>query len=179
MKRAFALLVLGVLATMGQGAAAAFLPPRWCPDLGLLVAVAIGLCWRSSAGGVAVVVALGYVADLFSGTLLGQHALLRVLVYGASRAASAHLNLRGALPQAVFVALLTAAHAVALAGSTAFFLPGVGLVLPPAGAVAVHAVANAPCAPLVTAVVARLVTLLGPEEGGRRLLRLEPRSFRA
>lgn len=177
MRRALALLALGLLLTMAQGVAATVLPARWCPDLGLLLAVAIGLCWRSAVGGIVVASAIGYVADLLSGTLLGQHALLRVLAFGVARAGSGHLNLRGALPQAAFVALLTLGNAAALAATTAFFIPTAGLVLAAPGALAAHAFANAVCAPLVTGLTARLVALLGSEEGGRRMLRLEPRSF--
>jgi cell shape-determining protein MreD len=176
-KCALALILLGALVTMAQGAAAAFLPPGWCPDLGLLLVVATALAWRSAAGGVVVAGTLGYVADLLSGTLLGQQALLRVVAYGMARFGSGQLNLRGVLPQMVFVALLTPGHAVALAVTTAFFAPDVQFVLPAAGPLLAHALANGLCAPLVIAGVGRLVGLLVPEEGGRRLLRLEPRSF--
>ena len=177
MRCALGLLVLGALVTMAQGAAAAFLPAYWCPDLRLLLVVAMGLSWRSRAGGVTLALILGYVGDLLSGTLFGQHALLQVLLYGVARAGSGQLNLRGALPQAGFVAFLTAAHATALAASTAFFVPGIAFAFPAAGALAAHATANAVFAPLVTALVAWLVSLLSPDEAGRRLLRLEPRSF--
>jgi cell shape-determining protein MreD len=171
--------VLGVLATMTQGALAAFLPPPWCPDLGLLVVVALGLYWQSVVGGFALATALGYVADLLSGTLLGQHALLRMMAYAAARVCGSHFNLRGPLPQMVFVAFLTLAHAVVLAGTTAFFVPQLGFKLPAVGALAAHALANALCAPLMTGLVGRLVSRLGSDDGGRRLLDLEPRSFRA
>lgn len=179
MKCALALLVLGLLVTMAQGAVALFVPAHACPDLRLLLVVAIGLGWRSSAGGVVLALALGYVGDLLSGTLLGQQALLQVLVYAAARGGSGQLNLRGALPQAGFVAFLTAAHAVALAASTAFFVPGVSFAFPAPGALLVHSAVNAGVAPGVTALVAWLVARLGPDEAGRRLLRLEPRSFGA
>lgn len=177
MKCAGVLILLGALATMAQGAVAAFLPPGWCPDLGLLLVVATALTWRSGAGGVAVAGSLGYVADLLSGTLLGQQALLRIVSYGVARFGSGQLNLRGILPQITFVALLTPGHALALAATTAFFAPDVVFAVPPAGAMLAHAVVNGLCAPLLIAGVGRLVGLLVPEEGGRRLLRLEPRSF--
>ena len=51
MKRGVGLAVFGTLAVMLQGAVAGFLPPSWCPDLGFLFVLAIGLRWRSSAGG--------------------------------------------------------------------------------------------------------------------------------
>jgi cell shape-determining protein MreD len=171
-KRAFALFVLGSLAMMVQGAAATALPPSWCPDVGFLLVVAIGLTWRSAAGGLVLAALLGYVADLLSGTLLGQHTLLRILAFVAARGGSLHFNLRGPLPQAVFVALLTVANAVALGALTAFFSVGPGLAPAPGGVLVAHAVANAACAPVVTLVTGRLVGLLGNEESTRRL-RLE------
>lgn len=177
MKCGGVLILVGVLVTMVQGAVAAFLPPGWCPDLGLLLAVATALAWRSAAGGVVVAGVLGYVADLLSATLLGQQALLRVVAYGVARFGSGQLNLRGAMPQMMFVALLTPAHAVALAATTAFFAPDVPFALPAPGALLAHALVNGLFAPLVIGGVGRLVGLLVPEEGGRRLLRLEPRSF--
>ena len=179
MRCALALLFLGGLLTMAQGVSGLFLPPHWCPDLGLLLVVAMALSWRSSGGGILIAVVLGYVADMHSGTLFGQHALLHALAYGAARAGSGQLNLRGALPQAGFVAFLTAVHAVVLAASTAFFAPGIAFAFPAPGALAAHAAVNAVCAPLVTGVVGWLVGLLSPDEAGRRLLRLEPRSFGA
>ncbi len=177
MRCALALILLGALGTMAQGAVAAFLAPGWCPDVGLLVVVATALSWRSGPGGVVVAGTLGYVADLLSGTLLGQQALLRIFAYGVARFGSGQLNLRGAVPQMVFVALLTPAHALAVAATTAFFAPDVRFALPAPQTLAVHALANGLFAPLLIGLVGRLVALLVPEEGGRRLLRIEPRSF--
>lgn len=179
MRRVGVLLVLGVLLTMAQGAAAAYLPLGWCPDLGLLLVVAMGLTWRSTAGGVLVAALVGYSADLLSGTLLGQHALLRVLIYGVARAFSAQIDLRAALPQAVWVAMLTVAAAALLSATTAFFVPDAGFAMAPPRALAAHALANALCTPLVTGLTGRLVALLGSEEESRRLLHFEPRSFGA
>ena len=109
--------------------------------------IALGLCWRSPVGGVCVAAAIGFATDLLSGSLLGQHALLRLAAYAAARVGSRHLNLRGALPQVAFVAGLTAANALALALLTSFFSPGSG-----AGIVAVRellpqALANAALRP--------------------------------
>ena len=123
-KRVLGLLGLGAVALTLQGAVASFLPARFCPDLGFLLVVALGLCWRSAVGGVCVAGAIGYTTDLLSGSLLGQHALLRLAAYAVARFGNRHLNLRGALPQAVFVAVLTCANAFAMALLTSFFSPG-------------------------------------------------------
>lgn len=179
MNRLLALLALGALAPMLQGAASTFLPARFCPDLGLLFVVAIGLSWRSTAGGLVLAALCGYVTDLLSGALLGQHAMARMLFFGAARSASRHLNLRGPLPQAAFAAVLTAANALALGGLTAFFASGSA---PPAIALREllpQVLVNAALAPAVGRGVERLLQWLGEEEGGRRGLRLGSRSFSA
>ena len=49
MKRAAALLALGVLAPMLQGGLAPFVPQGLFPDLSFLLVVSIGLCWRSAS----------------------------------------------------------------------------------------------------------------------------------
>jgi cell shape-determining protein MreD len=172
-KRVLGLLGLGAAALTLQGAVATFVPPRYCPDLGFLLVVALGLCWRSATGGICVSAAIGYAADLLSGSLLGQHVLLRLAAWAAARLGSRHLNLRGALPQAIFAAFLTGANALALALLTAFFSPGIGIaagreLLP-------QVIANTLFAPLVAAFTARAVARLGDEDGGQRLLPLAPR----
>ncbi len=179
MRCGLALFVLGLLVIVSSGALGLFLPPHWRPDLGLLLVVAVALSWRSSSGGVLLAAVFGFFADLLSGTLLGQHALLHLLAYAAARLGSSQLNLRGVLPQAAFVALLTVVHAGVVAASTAFFVPGVAFALPALGAVAAQALVNAVCAPLVTGGVGFVVGHLSPDDVTRRLLRLEPRSFGA
>lgn len=178
MRRVVALAAFAALLAMVQGVAAAYLPLGWCPDLGLLLVVGMGLCWRSTAGGVLVALLGGYAADLLSGTLLGQHALVRVVAYALARLFSAQIDLRSALPQMIWVALLAVTVAALLASTTTFFVPGAGFALPPLRALAVHALATGLAAPLVTGLTARLVTLLGSEEEARRQLHFEPRSFR-
>jgi rod shape-determining protein MreD len=176
-KSALVLLLAGAVATMAQGVLATLLGPRACPDLGLLFVIAIGLCWRSAGGGLVLAGALGALADLLSGSLLGQHTLLRLFAYAASRVLSRRLNLRGALPQALFVMGLTAANAVALGALTAFFWPGSPGGPALAADLVVHALANGVCAPFVTGATDRLLARAGDEEAGRRTLRLEPRGF--
>jgi rod shape-determining protein MreD len=176
-KRGLVLLCVGILATMLQGAVATFIPPALVPDLGLLLVFGIALCWRSSAGGLVLSAALGYVADLLSGTLLGEHALMRVLAFGAARFGSRHLNLRGALPQMAFVAGLTAVHALLLGTLTSFMAGAVGASSIGIWDLIAHALVNALFAPLVAALTGLLLGRLGDDEAGRRLLSLEPRSW--
>jgi hypothetical protein len=87
-KRGLALLALGLLALVLQAAAASVLPPAWVPDLCLLVVMGIGIALRSLPVGIVLAAALGYATDLLSGSLLGEHALLRMAGYGAARVGS-------------------------------------------------------------------------------------------
>lgn len=176
MKRVVGLFLLGALTPMLQGAIGGALPTGLCPDLSFLFVVGVGLCWRSTAGGLVLAGFTGFVADLLSGSLLGQHALLRVLAYVAARLISVHINLLGARSQIVFVALLTIANALALGALTAFFSRGTGFDLG-TGEVLRHALVNAVVAPFVVTLTGLAVARLGDEDGGRRLLRLEPRDF--
>jgi cell shape-determining protein MreD len=177
LKRGLGLAVFGILAVMFQGAVAGFLPPGWCPDLGFLLVVAIGLCWRSTAGGLLLAALMGFVGDLLSGSLFGQLALLRVLAYLAARVASLHVNLIGPGPQVVFAAGLTVANALVLSALTAFFSPGTGVDFVLLRQLVPHVMVTALTAPFVTAAVAAIVARLGDDEASRRLLRLEPRNF--
>jgi len=174
-KRVLGLLTLAILALAFQGAVASFLPVRFCPDLGFLLVVALGLCWRSAVGGVCVAGAVGFLTDLLSGSLLGQHALLRLAAYAVARFGNRHLNLRGALPQAAFVAVLTGANALALALLTSFFSPGAGIGMVAVRELLPQAVVNALFAPLVAVFTAHIVARLGDEDGGQRVLPLSPR----
>ena len=175
MKRVFGLLGLGAVALTLQGAVATFVPARFCPDLGFLLVVALGLAWRSPVGGVCVAAAIGFATDLLSGSLLGQHALLRLAAYATARFGSRHLNLRGPLPQAAFDAGLTGANAVALTLLTSFFSPGSGASIVVVRELLPQAVVNAVFAPLVAYGVERAVARLGDEDGGQRLLPLTSR----
>lgn len=179
MKRGVGLLLLVLGVPMIEGGLAPFLPTVARPDLSLLVVLALAFCWRSTAGGLVLAAVSGFAVDLFSGGLLGQHALLRVGVFAAARLLSLHVNLLGVLAQTLFAGAATAAHAVGVAALTALFSPGAGLGLVAPGDVALHAGVNALLAPLVTAVVSTLVSWLGDEDAGRRALRLEPRSWAA
>jgi rod shape-determining protein MreD len=177
-KRALALAGIAFLALIAQAALSRVLAPQWRPDLGLLLVVGFGLVLRSAAAGVLFAAFVGYLSDLFSGALLGQHVLLRMAAFAAARVGSRRLNLRGAMPLAIFVAALSAGHGLALYGLTAFFAPGDPLPIPPPGSFASEALVNGALAPLAVAGAARVCQALGDDEG-TRLMRLEPRKFPA
>ena len=178
MKRGLALTALSLLALIVQASAGRVLAPQWCPDLGLLVVVGFGLSLRSAATGTALAALVGYLSDLLSGSLLGQHMLLRMAAFGAARIGSRRLNLRGPVPLAIFAAALSAAHGLALWALVTFFASGAAPPWPPVGDFFAQAVVNGLLAPLVAAGVAWVCQLLGDEEGAR-LMRLEPRKFPA
>jgi rod shape-determining protein MreD len=161
---------------MVQGAANTLVPARFTPDVGFLIVIALGLHWRSTAGGLVLSAVLGFVADLLSGSLLGENALLRLLAFGSARVASRHLNLRGSLPQAVFVLFFTAVNVVGIGLLDTFFTSGGGFEVAMLRDLVPHASVNALFAPLISRVVEAVATTLGDEEGGRRLLNPEPRS---
>jgi rod shape-determining protein MreD len=174
-KRIVALLALGALAPMIQGVAGSFVAPRYCPDLGLLLVAGLGLRWRSAAGGAALSAALGFIADLFSGSLLGQHALLRLFAFGAIRVCSRRFNLRGAIPLMIFAIAATAISGLGSALLSAFFAaasrPDPALL----GELVPHALITASFAPPVVWIVDRISSWLGEADPGRSVL-LPPRS---
>ena len=178
MKRALALGALGLVALVAQGAAGMVLSPPWCPDLVLLVLIAIGLRWSGTAAGLAVAAVLGYATDLLSGSLLGQHALLDLLAFSATLLATRQLNLRGPLPLAVFAGALTFLYGLGMLAVTGFFV-GVGeLRLGWIGDQLIHAVVMGVFAPSVSSAIGRVDAWLGEDEPGARGLELGPRGRR-
>jgi cell shape-determining protein MreD len=172
-KQAAILFAAGVVALIVQSALAVALPYPFCPDLGLLVVIAIGLFWEPLPSGFALAAGLGYVTDVLSGSLLGQHALLRLLSFAAARLGGRQLNLRGALPLAVFAAGLSVVYAVALQGVPAFFSGSATEVAAQIGRTGIHALANAIAAPLVALAIEWLFIWSGEDEAARRGLRFD------
>ena len=168
-------IVFGV--PMLEGALAPFLPAAFRPDLPLLVVLALAIAWRNTATGLVLAAVCGFVVDLFSGALLGQHALLSVLAFVAARALSQHVSMIGVVPQVVCAAGLTAVHAIGVVGLTTFFTPGADLALLRPGVVLPRVVVNALVAPAVNGIGAALVAWVTGEDPGRRPLRIATRSW--
>lgn len=173
MKQVIAVLVLGALAPMIQGVAGSFIAPRYVPDLGMLVVVGLGLHWRSVGGGLLLATALGFVADMLSGSLLGHHALLRIFAFCAARVGASQLNLRGPLPMMSFAAVFTVVSAAASGLLTAFFVAGAAHDWLRLRELVPQALINGVAAPFVIAVVARVCSSFGDAV---RTLALEGRS---
>jgi rod shape-determining protein MreD len=176
LKRILVLAALGVLGPIVQGAVSPYLPRGLCPDGGLLLVVAIGLTLRSTLSGVLLAAWVGFVSDLLSGSLLGQHTIARVCVFGVARLAGFQMNLQGGFAQVVLTGAVTLVSSALLAGLTAFFTAGAAAPMASPVEIGWHAAVNALCAPVAVAFVARVVRGLGDEDG-RRVLPLEPRSF--
>lgn len=177
MKRAALLFVLGVAALIVQSALALVLPYPFCPDLGLLVVIAIGLYWEPLPSGFALAAVLGYATDVLSSSLLGQHAMLRLVSFAAARLGGRQLNLRGSIPLAVFAGGLTIAYAAALEGQLAFFT-GAAAEVGAFGRTLGHALVNAFFAPIVATVVEQVCVWSGDDDVSRRSLRFDEGSTR-
>jgi rod shape-determining protein MreD len=170
MKRAVTLMAVGVLALIVQGTAATIVAPPVCPDLGLLVVIAMALGWRGAASGLLVACLLGYAADLLSGSLLGQHALLHLFVFAGARIVVRQLNFHGGLPLAVFAGVVILIYGLALLALTGFFVGSAELRWSWLGDQLTHAAMSALFAPAVAAGVGRASSWAASGEGERRTL---------
>jgi hypothetical protein len=124
-------LVFGV--PMLEGALAPFLPAAFRPDLALLVVFRSPLSWRDHRDGLVLAALCGFVVDLFSGALLGQHALLSVLAFVAARVLSVHVSMIGACRRWRPRPRSRPCTRSAWSGSPTFFTPGADFSLLRAG----------------------------------------------
>lgn len=175
MKRGLAVFVLGVVALGIQGGVALVIPRVLCPDVGLLVVIAIGLHWRDATSGLFVASALGFTADILSGSIFGAHALLRVLTYATTALVRSQIDLRGGVALGLFAAGMTIFYALGLFVLVQFFGGAVdGLRWPGIGGLFPHALVNAVFAPVVSAILLR-VFAWADGEASRRGLQIDPR----
>jgi len=164
---------LGVALLLFQSVLLRFLPFPWCPDLLLLLTMALGLQWTARVSGLVLVTALGFCADFLSGSLLGQHVLVYLASFGGTALLSRRLNLRGALPLALFAAMVTVL-AAAVAWSSSMLLAGASL---PAAAwfaaLVLHSLVNATLAPGICTGTAVWLSWLSGEDGIHRPVQIE------
>ena len=174
MRRPLSLLLLGLLALVLQGGAVRVLPGALCPDLGLLVVLAAGLS-LTPATGLGIAAALGWAADLLSGALLGQHALLRVVAFAVTRIANRQLDLRRRAPLWVLALALSAGTEVGVGGLSWLMGGAFPFTLPDIRIIVLHAVVTAFFALPVVRLVERVQGQL--TEGGtpRRVIHLDGR----
>jgi rod shape-determining protein MreD len=168
MKSIFAVLGLGLLALIVQGALARTISPPWCPDLAWLVVVGVGLRWPGFLSGLFVAVPLGYAMDLLSGSLMGQHALMRLLSYLTAALASRQLDLSGGVSVGIFVFGLSLAYGVGIAATMSFFVGSDVLSFDVFGKTLAHAVVNTIAAGPLIGLVQRVLTRFSDDEIARR-----------
>lgn len=168
MKSSLAALALGLAALIVQGALARSLPPPWCPDLALLVVIGIGLRWPGFLAGLLITLPLGYAMDLVSGSLMGQHAFLRVLTYMAAAVASRQLDLSGTLPVGVFVFGATMLYGLGIGATLMLFVGAETIHLDVLSSTIVHAIVNVIAAAPMIALVERVIARFADDEVGRR-----------
>lgn len=168
MKSMAAILALGLAALIVQGAIARTIAPPWCPDLAWLVVVGIGLRWPNFLSGAILAVTLGYAMDLVSGSLMGQHALLRLVSYLAAALAARQLDLSGGFPVAIFVVVMTMAYGLATVTMLSFFVGAPWLGFDVLGPALVHAFVNLLAVGPVMSLVERVLAYFSEEQGGRR-----------
>lgn len=168
MKSAMAALALGLGALIVQGALARGVPPPWCPDLSWLVVLGIGLRWPSFLPGVLLAVTLGYSMDLVSGSLMGQHALMRLLTFLAAALAARQLDLSGGLPVSIFVMAMTLFYGLATVTMLSFFVGAPWIGFEVLGAATAHAIVNVLAAGPMISLVERVLARFSDEDVGRR-----------
>ena len=174
MRRAFALAGLGLAALIVQSVATAVLPVRFVPDLALLLAIAAAVS-AAPIEGMLLAAGVGYGADLLSGALLGQQALLRLAAFGVTRTVSSQFHLKRGLPLAICVASVTVADAAGTAGIGWLFTADPWLGLHDPLALATRAAVNALFAPFAVGLLDNVLELLTEREARRRDVRLETR----
>lgn len=168
MKSALAALALGFAALIVQGALARTISPPWCPDLAWLVVVGVGLRWPGFLSGLLIAVPLGYAMDLLSGSLMGQHAFMRLVTYLIAAVASRQLDLSGGLPVVIFVFGMTVLYGLGIMATFSFFVGSDTIGLDVVSSALGHAVVNVIAAVPMIGLVDRVLARYSDDEVGRR-----------
>lgn len=167
MRAALAVIGLGALGLVVEGALVSFLPALLLPDLALLLGLAAALFLPGGAALLALA-GLGFSADLLGGAPLGLHVLALLLPFAATRIANGSLELRRGVPEAVLVGVLTPVaalgtalllHLYGIAGVLGLWF-GVGIV--------VQTAVNALLAPVACALVEAIAASTGELDPTRR-----------
>ena len=156
MRSMLAIFALGVLGLIVQSALLNLLPARWVPDLGLLIPV-VAILALPPIEGLLLAAVLGVSADMFSNALLGQFALIRIVEFVVIRVVNAQLDLKRALPLAVFIFAITLFDAAGVIGITWLFFGVSPISLGETGNLLVRAGVNAAVAPLLVVPLRGLV----------------------
>ena len=166
MRSMLAIFVLGVLGLIFQSALLHILPARLVPDLGLLIPV-VAILMLAPAEGLLLAAALGIAAGVFSNALLGQYALIRMVEFVLIRLLNAQLDLKRALPMAVFVFALTIFDAAAVLGITRLFFGESPFALRETGDLLFRAGVNGAVAPMLSVLLRGIVELFTERDARR------------
>lgn len=155
MKRILILLLAGLLAVLIQVTIFTWLPFGGLkPDLVLIVVLYVGFFLPPTEGGVLSFL-LGYLADLFSGPVMGLFTFTRVVAWFVAKLASGVLHVKSTAAQTIFVAVYSVLDAWVLVGALRLF-GGPGYPAPEPGMeVLWQALLNAVAAPFVITALAR------------------------
>ena len=168
MKSTLAVVALGLLALIVQGALARAVPPPWCPDLAWLVVVGIGLRWPGFVSGFVLSIVLGFAMDAVSGSLDGQHALLRGISYLAAAIAARQLDLSGGIPIALLTFALSVAYGLGVVATRSVFLGPEEIGLETAAVAVAQGFVHMLFASPIVGLVERIVNRFANEELTRR-----------
>jgi cell shape-determining protein MreD len=165
---------LGLAALVLQGALAALVPPALIPNLGLLLAVAAAVA-APPLPALLFAAALGYGADLLSGSLLGEQALLWLLAFATTRFVSGQFHLERGFPLAGFCLALGALEPLGLAALSRLFAGTSPFGWESLPTLALRALFTAALAPYVQGLVAGSLELLQEGDARRREVRFDTR----
>jgi rod shape-determining protein MreD len=167
-KSILAVLALGFAALVVQGALARTIPPPWCPDLAWLVVIGVGLRWPRILSGALVAVPLGYAMDLLSGSLMGQHAFMRLISYLIAAVASRQLDLSGGLPVSIFVFGMTILYGLGIVATLSLFIGSNAIGFDVLTSAIGHAIANVIAAGPMITLVESVLSRFSDEESAQR-----------
>lgn len=168
MKSSLAVIALGLAALVVQGALTRALPPPWTPDLAWLVVVGLGLRWPGFLSGFVIAALLGFAMDAVSGSLIGQHALLRLATYLATALVSRQLDLSGGIPIALTTFVLALGYSVGVVVTRRAFLGPETIGLETSAIAVAQAFVDMLCVLPVVGAVERIVARFADEEIARR-----------
>jgi rod shape-determining protein MreD len=173
-RSALALAGLALGALVLQGTLAALLPPALTPDLALLVALVAAVV-APALPALLLAAGLGFGADLLSGTLLGEQALLRLLAFAATRFVSSQFHLERGLPLASYCLAIGLLDPLGLAALSRLFSGASPIGWEALPTVAVRALLGAALAGGVHRIVGAALDSLSDGDARRREVRFDTR----
>ena len=173
-RSALALAGLALGALVLQGTLAALLPPPLVPDLALLVALVAAVV-APALPALLLAAGLGFGADLLSGTLLGEQALLRLLAFATTRFVSSQFHLERGRPLASYCLAIGLLDPLGLAALSRLFSGASPIGWESLPTAAVRALLGAALAGGVHRIVGAALESLNDGDARRREVRFDTR----